>query len=198
MLLQHHVLEKIVSGQLTLVFRRWLRPSVRAGGTLCTPLGVLAIDALELVQEQDITGEDALRAGFADREALCAALNDREGDIYRIAVRYSGADPRLELRQQSELSEADVEQLRRRLARFDAGSRSGPWTQATLRLIARRPAVLAARLAQELERPTVELKRDIRKLKELGLTESLEVGYRLSPRGQRLLELLSAEDQKVT
>ena len=26
-------------------------------------------------------------------------------------------------------------------------------------------------------------KRDVRKLKELGLTESLEIGYRLSPRG---------------
>ena len=27
-------------------------------------------------------------------------------------------------------------------------------------------------------------KRNVRKLKELGLTESLEVGYRLSPRGE--------------
>ena len=27
-------------------------------------------------------------------------------------------------------------------------------------------------------------KRDVRKLKELGLTESLPVGYRLSPRGR--------------
>jgi ribosomal protein S19E (S16A) len=33
-------------------------------------------------------------------------------------------------------------------------------------------------------------KTDVRKLKELGLTESLEVGYRLSPRGQALLERL--------
>jgi ribosomal protein S19E (S16A) len=28
----------------------------------------------------------------------------------------------------------------------------------------------------------------VRKLKELGLTESLEVGYRLSPRGRALLD----------
>jgi hypothetical protein len=34
----------------------------------------------------------------------------------------------------------------------------------------------------------VSFKRDVRKLKELGLTESLEVGYRLSPRGAALLD----------
>jgi hypothetical protein len=33
---------------------------------------------------------------------------------------------------------------------------------------------------------------DVRKLKELGLTESLEVGYRLSPRGRALLARLGA------
>lgn len=32
------------------------------------------------------------------------------------------------------------------------------------------------------------IKRDVRKLKALGLTESLEVGYRLSPRGRAYLE----------
>jgi hypothetical protein len=31
-------------------------------------------------------------------------------------------------------------------------------------------------------------KLDVRKLKELGLTESLPVGYRLSPRGEFLLQ----------
>lgn len=33
-------------------------------------------------------------------------------------------------------------------------------------------------------------KRRVRQLKELGLTESLEVGYRLSPRGRAVLECL--------
>jgi hypothetical protein len=32
----------------------------------------------------------------------------------------------------------------------------------------------------------------VRKLKELGLTESLLVGYRLSPRGRALLDQLDA------
>jgi hypothetical protein len=33
-------------------------------------------------------------------------------------------------------------------------------------------------------RERLEFKRDVRKLKELGLTLSLEVGYELSPRGR--------------
>ena len=42
-------------------------------------------------------------------------------------------------------------------------------------------------LAERAGRDTAAFKRDVRALKELGLTESLEVGYRLSPRGTALL-----------
>ena len=62
-------------------------------------------------------------------------------------------------------------------------SRRGPWTGDVLRVIAARPAVRAAELAADLGLETQVLKRDVRKLKELGLTESLATGYRLSPRG---------------
>ncbi len=63
----------------------------------------------------------------------------------------------------------------------------GPWTIATLRLIGDRPGVRAAELAAAAGRERLPFKADVRKLKELGLTESLEVGYRLSPRGRALL-----------
>jgi hypothetical protein len=46
-----------------------------------------------------------------------------------------------------------------------------------------------------LERAVFKL--DIRKLKESGLTESLEVGYRLSPRGKRLLDHLRMLDKNA-
>jgi DNA-binding HxlR family transcriptional regulator len=75
-----------------------------------------------------------------------------------------------------------------RLARLDAASRRGPWTAAVLGLIGRRPAVRAAELAADLGIATEVLKRDVRKLKELGLTESLNPGYRLSPRGEAVLK----------
>jgi hypothetical protein len=39
----------------------------------------------------------------------------------------------------------------------------------------------------QLGRDTPSFKRDVRKLKELGLTESLGTGYRLSPRGHALI-----------
>jgi hypothetical protein len=71
-----------------------------------------------------------------------------------------------------------------RLDRLDAASPTGPWTRGTLDVIARRPGVRAADLAAELGRERLPFKADVRKLKRLGLTESLEVGYRLSPRGR--------------
>ena len=41
-----------------------------------------------------------------------------------------------------------------------------------------------------LELDKVKFKNNVRRLKALGLTESLEVGYRLSPRGAALLAAL--------
>jgi hypothetical protein len=58
----------------------------------------------------------------------------------------------------------------------------------TLRLIGDRPQVRAADLAAAAGRERLAFKADVRKLKELGRTQSLEVGYRLSPRGRALLE----------
>jgi hypothetical protein len=51
----------------------------------------------------------------------------------------------------------------------------------------RQPAVAAGALAARLGVEKLKFKRDVRKLKELGLTESLEMGYRLSPRGETML-----------
>jgi hypothetical protein len=75
-----------------------------------------------------------------------------------------------------------------RLERLDRVSPVGPWTRATLDVIARRPAVRAADLAAELGRERLPFKADVRKLQRLGLTESLDVGYRLSARGRSYLD----------
>ena len=54
------------------------------------------------------------------------------------------------------------------------------------------PAVRAGDLFAEAGYPDMlSFKRDVRRLKELGLTESLTVGYRLSPRGAAVLSALS-------
>ena len=57
-----------------------------------------------------------------------------------------------------------------------------------LELIRARPATRAPDLAASLGRETKSFKTDVRKLKTLGLTESLVVGYRLSPRGETFLQ----------
>lgn len=190
MLFKQRVLEGIAAGRIDLAFRRWKRPTVRAGGRLRTRVGELAIDSIEIVRLFEISEREARRAGYASRSDLLDELGERrrsDDPIHRISFHLAGPDPRIALRAQSRLSKADVAELVRRLDRLDAASRRGPWTRAVLALIAARPGVRAPDLAASLGRETLPFKADVRKLKELGLTESLEVGYRLSPRGRALL-----------
>ena len=105
--------------------------------------------------------------------------------VTRVRFHFDGHhDPRAVLAADVDV---DVGDIGRRLDRLDAASPHGPWTRATLRLIGDRPATRAADLAAALGRERDDWKRDVRKLKALGLTESLDVGYRLSPRGEAFL-----------
>jgi hypothetical protein len=158
---------------------------------LRTAIGVLAIDEVREVAASEITGSDAIAAGFASREALLRELAKRDdGALYRVRLRWSGVDPRLALRANAEVAAEELVELRRKLDGLDRRSAHGPWVRATLRRIAVRPAERAADLAKALGFERDWLKVNIRKLKELGLTESLEVGYRLSPRGDVVLQEL--------
>jgi hypothetical protein len=182
-LIRRPVLDAIAAGTVTCVFRRWDRPRVRVGGTQRTAVGVLEFTAVEPVDEAGLTLEDARTAGFADLTALQRAQRG-DGQLYRVGVRLAGPDPRVALRAKRRLSQADRAEIDTRLARMDRASPHGPWTAVVLELIAENPGVRAPDLAARLGRETLPFKRDVRKLKELGLTESLEVGYRLSPRGR--------------
>jgi hypothetical protein len=183
----------LADGSVTLAFRRWRRPTVKAGGRQRTPVGELAIDGVAEIGLDDISDAEARQAGYADRaEALAELARHPDGTLYRIAFHHAGADPRIALRQRADVSEDDWRQIESRLARYDRASPLGPWTAAVLRLIADRPAVRAGDLAASLGREKLPFKADVRKLKELGLTESLEVGYRLSPRGEAVLARLDS------
>ena len=83
-----------------------------------------------------------------------------------------------------------------RLERLDRASSSGPWTRTTLDLIDRNPERRAPDLAAKVGRETAAFKTDVRKLKELGLTESLAIGYRLSPRGEVVVDKLRGRRRK--
>jgi len=183
-LIARPMLERIVAGEVTLQFRRWDRPTVRPGGRLRTMLGELSIDAVDPVPFTSITAADARAAGAVSRAALVGALRQRDGTVYRVSLHYAGADPRIALRADDALDDDAVRAITEHLDTIDERTRREPWTRDVLDVIARRPGVLAVDLATELGRDRASFKADVRRLKELGLTESLEVGYRLSPRGQ--------------
>lgn len=194
MLLRRPVLERIAAGDIDLAFRRWKRPTVKSGGSLRTALGVLQIDRVEKVSVEDITVEDAHRAGL-DRTELIDLLDDKsDGDVYRVELGPLGPDPRVALREDDDLSETDVEELQARLDRLDRSSKRGPWTRETLRLLADNPHVRAQDLADGLGLDKDVFKNDVRKLKRLGLTISHSPGYEVSPRGMAFLAIEAGND----
>jgi hypothetical protein len=191
MLFEQRLWAGLADGTVTVTFRRWRRPRARPGALHRTPAGVLAVDAVTEVDPAAISEDDARAAGFASLAELRRRL-DRQGDgpVYRVDFHHAGSDPREALRRREGLAAEELAALLARLDRLDQAGRDGPWTAATLRLIGQRPGVRAGDLAAAVGRERHPFKTDVRKLKELGLTESLEVGYRLSPRGRALLERL--------
>ncbi len=188
MLFRQDSLDGILDGRITLAFRRWRRPTVRTGGTLLLPIGQLQIAEVRQIAEDDITDEDARRAGYASRRALRDELATRtEGTLFRVELGALGPDPRIALRARGSLSDGEMAALTGKLAKLDASATSGPWTRRVLQLIRDNPAVRAGDLCEVVHMERLPFKANVRKLKALGLTESLEVGYRLSPRGDALL-----------
>ena len=179
----------IRDGSQTLTFRRWKKPQAVTGHTYRTSAGRLLVEDVTIVSATDIGDGDARLAGYADAAALVGDLRGApELPVYRVRIRLvDGADPRDELARAGALSVSERDALVSRLARLDRASASGPWTAATLALIATHPAVRAGDLAPQLEQELLAFKLNVRKLKNLGLTISLETGYRLSPRGEAFL-----------
>jgi hypothetical protein len=191
MLFRPATLQGIADGTVTAAFRRWDRPRVRPGGRQRTPVGLVAFDRVEEVPRENLTELDARAAGMEGLDELLSLVDRRPtGTIYRIQLRLAGPDPRVALRDALPDPE-QIEQLRRRLDRLDRASGHGPWTTAVLRAIRDQPGVRAVDLAAQFGRERAPFKLDVRKLKELGLTESLPRGYRLSPRGEALLDELA-------
>jgi hypothetical protein len=183
-------LDGIRSGRITIAFRRWRRPSVKAGGKLLTAAGLLHIRNVIPITIGSILEADARRAGYESRQALVEELNEQtDGKLYRIEIGALEADPRIALRKSVPDSDG-LDALAARLRRLDAHARGKPWTVKVLETIAAHPAVRAGDLCGMVGQEKMVFKLNVRKLKALGLTESLEIGYRLSPRGQILLRRL--------
>lgn len=189
MLLPPKVAHGVADGSVTLAFRRWRKQDVAVGSTFRTVSGVIRVDGVEVVDPGAITDEQAVAAGWPDADRLRRQLDKAiEGETYRVTLSWAGPDPRVALRESADLTDDDVAAIDAKLERLDRASSHGPWTMATLDVIRRRPHTRAPDLAAEMGRERDPFKIDVRKLKNLGLTESLEVGYQLSPRGTAYLE----------
>jgi hypothetical protein len=181
--------EGLRDGSITVAFRRWRRAQVVAGHQYRTGAGLVLAESVDTITPADITPALAADAGFDD---VKAAVDDLRGDpglpLYCIRFRpLAGPDPRDRLASTGELSDDDVRAISRRLARMDAASKRGPWTLTVLQQIATQPAVSSALLAPALDWDRPDYKLHVRRLKALGLTISLDVGYRISPRGAAYL-----------
>jgi hypothetical protein len=179
-----------------MAFRRWRRPQVAAGHQYRTGLGMVLAETVDTVVPADITAAQARDAGFPSVDAL---VSDLRGDpalpLYRIRFRaLDSPDPRDQLAATATLNDADAATIAARLARMDAASKRGAWTRDVLEQIARQPGVVSTTLATELGWERADFKLHVRRLKELGLTISLDVGYRISPRGAAYLARLTDRD----
>jgi hypothetical protein len=180
----------IAGGGISLVLRRWDVARAKPGGTQRTMAGTIRIDAVaEHPHDYRVTERQARAAGYPDAATAQAELERRQAKhTYLISVSFLGADERPALAAEDALAAADVAAIAARLQRLDAASESGPWTRRYLRLVADNEAVRAPNLAAGEGLDVPRFKRRVRRLKELGLTISLDVGYRLSPRGRAFLE----------
>lgn len=190
MLFKHGVLEGIVAGDINLAFRRWKKARIKPSTKLRTPVGVVKIESVRIFSEKELTESEAAKAGFSSVEEILKSLVKYEpAPLYRIELTYAGTDPRELLREKDNLSNQDLADIKKKLESFDTRSKQGPWTIKLLQMLQEMPGEKAATLAEAMNWEDKEaLKRQVRKLKELGLTISLGTGYKLSPRGKAFLK----------
>jgi len=193
-LFERRLREGLSAGTITMAFRRWRRSQVVAGGRYRTGLDIVEVESVDVVTGEDITAAEAMAAGYASTEQLRAGLRGpTDLPIYRIRFRRTNEpDPRDQLAADGDLGPKDVADLDRRMSGMDRTSERGPWVIATLMAIGDNPGVSASTLAARAGIDRATFKRNVRRLKDLGLTLSLATGYRLSRRGESFLRLRSS------
>ena len=176
--------EQIRNGAVTLSFRDWKRPHARVGGVYrLRPIGAVKVTRLGTERLSDITTDDAQRAGFPSRDALVEFLGlTRNAVVTRVEFALTDDVPKAA----PTLTPVEVAE---RLAATDRRS-AAPWTGRVLALIEAHPATRAGDLAPAMGWDTPKFKANVRRLKGLGLTRSLEVGYRLTDLGIQVLGIL--------
>lgn len=184
----------VAAGRITRAYRRWAEARVVEGRIYRTNAGRIEIDTVREVNPDLISDydDDIFAADRQNARDVRRRLRGNE-DWPTFLIKFhlvEGPDPREELAATADLSAEDLEDLRARLDKLDSLSSHGAWTTATLQKIQSTPATRAGDLAADFGRDTASFKLDVRKLKNLGLTYSLETGYELTPRGAAYLASL--------
>ena len=83
--------DDVLAGDITVSVRLWERPQVKEGGRYRVGLGLIEVDAIDLVPFAAITDADVRRAGEPDRETLReraahAGPIDEDTLVYRIEL----------------------------------------------------------------------------------------------------------------
>lgn len=190
MLINRATAEGIADGSVTVVLRRWDAPRAKVGGTQRTSAGTIRIDSVaEYGGKYRVTAAQARAAGFPDAKTAQGELDRRPAShTYVIGVSFVAPDERPDLAATLASVGDETAAIVSRLDRWDAASSDGAWTRRYLKLIAANEAVRAPDLAAGQGMDTARFKRRVRQLKSLGLTISLDVGYRISPRGRAFLD----------
>ena len=187
MLFTAATLRGLAEGRVNCTYLRWEMVRPKVGSRFTTAAGVVEVTSITSADDNQLTQQDASDAGFDSIAPLVKWTSAKgRGDLYRIGIVLAGPDPRVVLRDSDQLAAADVSALSARLERMDRAAEQ-PWTHSTLRQIQRLPGVVSTELAAEAGKERRAYKLRVRRLKALGLTESLERGYRLSPRGEAYL-----------
>ncbi len=175
----------ILAGRITVSFRNWKRPHAAVGGVYrLRPSGAVNVTGVRSVRLPDIGPDDLRRSGFDSVVAVA--------DFLRLPESATVTRVEFELTDEpagKPLPELSADEVVTRLQATDRRS-AAPWTAGVLALIRAHPATRAGDLAPRMGWETPAFKANVRKLKALGLTQSLETGYRLTDLGEQVAALM--------
>ena len=191
----------IVDGAVRLTFRLWDKPHVKAGGRYRVhPIGVVEVNSVEPVTVGQISEADAKAGGFASRDELLAYLAPvakvtltEATQVFKVGFVHGGDGDRVAIALDTHVTPEALADLEKRVGRLE---RDGTWVRKVMELIEKHPRIAASQLALKVKRETEPFKIDVRKLKKLGLTQSFEVGYEVSPRGKKFLALTATKKKR--
>lgn len=176
----------ILAGRITVSFRNWKRPHAAVGGVYrLRPSGAVSVTGVRPVRLCDIEADDLRRSGFDSVADVAGFLKLPESASVTCVEFVLTDEPA-----GKPLPELSAEEVVTRLQATDRRSAT-PWTADVLALIRAHPATRAGDLAPRMGWETPAFKTNMRKLKRLGLTQSLETGYRLTELGQQVAVLMN-------